>query len=126
MLAVGGRSHLARPESQEHIFQNAEWETKPLGNVATTGGADLQQVLANERLDDNRADARLIERLRLGRMKHLIRQQRRQQSRLSGCDMTGWHRHGNSVRTRAEAPNCGRPAQPMPQFVPYQRPSMET
>ena len=80
--------HLPRPQGEQHVFQNSERQAQLLGDIAAARRADLQQVLADQRLDHDRADAGLLERLRLGRLEHVVGQQRRQQSGLANFGLT--------------------------------------
>ena len=83
--------HLPGTQREEHVFQDSERQTQPLGDIAAARRADLQQVLANQRLDDDRTDARLIERLRLSRLEHVVGKERRQQTGLTNFGMTCGH-----------------------------------
>ena len=83
--------HLPGTQREQHVFQDSEWQAQPLGDIAAARRADLQQVLANQRLDDDGADARLIERLRLGRLEHVVGKERREQTGLSNFGVCYCH-----------------------------------
>jgi hypothetical protein len=70
---------LPRAKRKQHVFQNAERNAQPRRDLSSAGRADLQQKLQQQRLDEYGAQARLLNRLRLGGVVGLAAENRLEQ-----------------------------------------------
>ena len=77
---AGVDDDLSRSQGLQQAFQDSERQANVLGQTAAAGGADHGQMLADQRLDHRRGQARLFERLRRRGAKALVGKHCRQQT----------------------------------------------